>query len=322
MLQHGDGSFAIIGFVDDDPAKLGAEVPALGTDDEFAELMPAKPSTFRVLGDHRTLKMLNRKHHVRTLILAKTGNLRPELLKELMDCLEAGVEIVSMTSLHEQLTGRVPVEHVKGHWQIAMPTEHPGTATLWPIAKRGMDIVLASIGLVLLGLALPIIALAICLDGRGPIFYTQTRLGKGGKPFRVFKFRSMRPSAEEDTAVWAKRNDPRVTRVGRLLRLSHVDEFPQFLNVLKGEMSAVGPRPERPEFLDELVDDIPFYTVRHAVKPGMAGWALVNHGYGSSKRDALLKLQYDLYYIKHQGPWLDAVILLKAFVHSFGMRGR
>jgi len=171
-------------------------------------------------------------------------------------------------------------------------------------------------------LATPFIALAIYLDSSGPIFYTQERIGRGGKMFRVYKFRSMIIEAEKKGAVWATEGDSRITRVGKFLRKTHVDEFPQFLNILKGEMSAVGPRPERPEFVKELAQEIPFYRVRHAVKPGMAGWGLVNQGYGSSKEDALIKLQYDLYYIKHQSLWLDVVILLKTILDTLSFGGR
>jgi len=153
-----------------------------------------------------------------------------------------------------------------------------------------MDIVLASLGLFLLALTTPFIAAAIYLDSPGPIFYRQERVGKGGRIFRAYKFRSMVPDAEKGRAVWAKEDDPRVTRMGRILRRTHVDEFPQFLNILKGEMSAVGLRPERSEFVEELAKEIPFYRVRHAVKPGMAGWGLVKQGYGASKEAALLKL--------------------------------
>lgn len=134
--------------------------------------------------------------------------------------------------------------------------------------------------------------------------------------------RSKVSDAEKGNAVWAEKKDPRVTRVGRLLRKTHVDEFPQFLNILKGEMSAVGPRPERPEFVEELVREIPFYRVRHAVKPGMAGWGLVKQGYGATKEDALVKLRYDLYYIKHQSLWLDLIILLKTIIDTLTFRGR
>jgi lipopolysaccharide/colanic/teichoic acid biosynthesis glycosyltransferase len=232
------------------------------------------------------------------------------------------VDIILMPVLYEQLTGRVPIEHVAAQWCVAMPVGHPGTHGLWPLVKRFIDVVLASIGLALLGLALPLIAAAIHLDSPGPIFYLQERVGQGGQRFHLFKFRSMVSEAESDRAIWASRDDPRVTRVGRLLRATHLDEFPQFVNILKGDMSAVGPRPERPEFVEELATEIPFYRVRHAVKPGMAGWGLVRQGYGASRDDAVLKLQYDLYYIKHQSPWLDLVILLKTIVHTITFRGR
>jgi len=170
---------------------------------------------------------------------------------------------------------------------------------------------------------LPFIALAIYLDSPGPIFYTQERVGTMGKIFRVYKFRSMVPDAEKEReAVWAKKGDPRVTRVGRLLRATHVDEFPQFLNILKGEMSVVGPRPERPEFVAELETEIPFYRIRYSIKPGMAGWALVRQGYGASKEDAIIKLEYDLYYIKHQSLWLDLTIVLKTIADTLTFRGR
>ena len=228
-----------------------------------------------------------------------------------------------MPVMYEALTGKVPVEHIGDNWYVAMPIHHPGTGGLYPPIKRAMDVVLASLGLVLLGLAFPFIALAIYLDSRGPIFYTQERVGKGGRIFGAFKFRSMVPDAEKQgQAVWAKKGDPRVTRVGRLLRATHVDEFPQFLNIIRGEMSAVGPRPERPEFVAQLEKEIPFYRTRHCVKPGMAGWGLVKQGYGASREDALVKLQYDLYYIKHQSVWMDVVILLKTIVDTLTLGGR
>ena len=138
----------------------------------------------------------------------------------------------------------------------------------------------------------------------------------------MYKFRSMIPNAEQGQAVWASENDPRITRVGRFLRKTHFDEFPQFINILKGEMSVVGPRPERPEFVENLSEEIPFYKVRLAVKPGMAGWGLIHQGYGSSKEDALEKLQYDLYYIKHQSLWLDIYILAQTFWDTLTLGGR
>jgi len=325
LFQHSDGAYQIVGFIDDDPTKQGRVVTREQRDEGKGGKAPSPHplhSSYRVVGNRYALREFITQHQISTLILAITHEVNGELLQILMDCLELGVEIIPMPVLYEELTGRVPVEHVGGNWYVAMPIYHPGIGTLWPIVKRLMDVVLASIGLILLALATPFIALAIYLDSPGPIFYTQERVGKGGKTFRVYKFRSMVPDAEKGEAIWAQERDHRVTRVGRFLRRTHVDEFPQFLNILKGEMSAVGPRPERPEFAEQLAAEIPFYRVRHAVKPGMAGWGLVKQGYASSREDALLKLQYDLYYIKHQSLWLDIVILLKTIVDTVTLKGR
>lgn len=322
LLENDAGTHRIVGFVDDDAGMLDRRVPVPAADANGAQLTSIDAQASRVLGTRDDLKSLVRRHRIRTLVLAVTDELDPELFRILTDSLELGVEIVPMSRLYEQITGRVPVEHVGGDWHLAMPLEHPGTGTLQPMLKRVFDILAASFGLLMLAPFLPLIALAIRLESPGPIFYTQRRIGRGGRLFRVFKFRSMQRDAEEGDAVWSQARDPRVTKVGKILRASHVDEFPQFLNILRGEMSAVGPRPERPEFLERLAADIPFYTVRHAVKPGMAGWALVNCGYGSSMADALRKLQYDLYYIKHQSVALDIVIILKTVLHSLGLQGR
>ncbi|RLA82151.1 MAG: hypothetical protein DRG31_07810 [Deltaproteobacteria bacterium] len=214
------------------------------------------------------------------------------------------------------------MQFVGNSWYVAMPLDHPLTKPLNQAIKRIFDVVAASLGLAFLLPLFPIIAFAIYLDSPGPIFYTQLRVGRGGRLFRLYKFRSMVPDAEKEKPVWAREGDPRVTRVGRILRRTHLDEFPQLINILKGDMSAVGPRPERPEFVEELSKEIPFFRVRHAVKPGMAGWGLVKYGYASSKEDSLYKLQYDLYYIKHWSLWLDVVILLKTVIDTITFRGR
>ena len=320
LLQHDDGTHRIVGFIDDDPTRQGTRV--VPRPSEGVPVTPIDAKAFTVLGSRDTLRELIGRHRIRTLVIAITDELDPDLYRVLTDCLELGVEIVPMSQLYERLTGRVPIQHVGDDWHLAMPLEHPGTRTLQPLLKRTFDVLSASLGLLLLAPFVPLIAAAIYLESPGPIFYTQARVGKGGRKFRVFKFRSMRPNAEEGDAVWSQAGDPRVTRVGKLLRATHVDEFPQFVNILRGEMSAVGPRPERPEFLEELTAQIPFYTVRHAVKPGMAGWALINCGYGASEDDTRRKLQYDLYYIKHQSLLLDIVIILKTVLHSVGLEGR
>lgn len=314
ILEHENGAYQVAGFVDDDSRKQ---------DHIIATRMNGRSATvLRVLGSREALPDLIARHRITTLVLAVTDQIDGKLLQTMMDCLECGVEIVPMPVLYEQLTGRVPIEHVGENWYVSMPIDHPGTRATRLVVNRIFDVVAAGVGMLFLLAALPVIAAAIYLDNPGPIFYRQKRVGKGGRHFWVYKFRSMVPNAENGKAVWAKKDDPRVTRVGALLRKTHVDEFPQFINILKGQMSAVGPRPERPEFVEELTASIPFYRVRHAVKPGMAGWGLVKQGYGDSREEALLKLQYDLYYIKHQSLWLDIIILLKTVLDTIGFRGR
>ncbi|HEV2661019.1 MAG TPA: sugar transferase, partial [Ktedonobacteraceae bacterium] len=177
-------------------------------------------------------------------------------------------------------------------------------------------------GLLALLLALPVVGVLIALDSPGPIFYRQERLGYRGKKFAIYKFRSMRLDAErEGRAAWTSEHDPRITGIGRFMRATHLDELPQVLNVLRGEMSVIGPRPEREEFVKELEKTVPFYRCRLMVKPGLSGWAQVKYHYGRSDYDALVKLQYDLYYIKHQSFLLDVFILLKTVGEVFSLNG-
>jgi exopolysaccharide biosynthesis polyprenyl glycosylphosphotransferase len=174
-----------------------------------------------------------------------------------------------------------------------------------------MDIAFATVGIILSFILFPFIALAIVLDSPGPVFFRQERVGKNEKFFTLYKFRTMRVDAESGTgAVWAQKNDPRVTRLGEFLRKSRIDELPQFFNILKGDMSLVGPRPERPEFVEKLKIIIPYYSERHVVRPGVTGWAQVRYPYGASVEDALEKLRYDLYYIKYISPLFDFMIIL------------
>ena len=195
---------------------------------------------------------------------------------------------------------------------------------MFSICKRAIDIVLSCIGLLLTLPFFPLIALAIKLYSPGPVFFSQERFGSKEKRFALYKFRTMRQDAEKVTgAVWAEKNDPRVTKLGRFFRGSRIDEIPQLFNVLKGDMSFIGPRPERPEFVEKLKLVIPYYSKRHFIKPGLSGWAQVRYPYGSSVEDAFEKLRYDLYYIKNICPFLDTLIFFETIkVVLFGRGGR
>jgi exopolysaccharide biosynthesis polyprenyl glycosylphosphotransferase len=229
-----------------------------------------------------------------------------------MEGYEAGLTLTPMPLLYERITGRVPVEHVNQNWVVVFPIGGPSVFDVYPLLKRVMDIILALIGLAIFLLMLPFIALAIKLDSSGPIFYMQERTGKAGKPFRVIKLRTMVQDAEKRSGpLWAAKGDPRITTVGRFLRKSRLDEVPQIINVLRGEMSMVGPRPERPKFVEMLSEEIPFYNTRHVIRPGVTGWAQVKYRYGSSTYDSMVKLQYDLYYIRHRSLLLDLLILIR-----------
>lgn len=213
--------------------------------------------------------------------------------------------------LDENLTSRIPVEHIKDQWHLSLPIQVVASPFYF-CWHNVMDGVFVIIGTVVLVVILPILALLIYLDSPGPIFYSQERLGLRGKSFCIYKFRSMQTDAERaGHAVWATEGDPRVTRIGRVMRAIHLDELPQVLNILRGDMSLIGPRPEREAFAAELERDAPFYRFRLTVKPGLTGWAQVKYPYGNTKEDALIKLEYDLYYIKHQSLMLDIFIIFK-----------
>jgi sugar transferase (PEP-CTERM system associated) len=242
------------------------------------------------------------------LALEERRNALP--LPDLLRAKTTGVHVNEISSFLERETGRVDLATVSPSWFIFSDGFTAGQRVS-KVAKRIFDIV-ASV--IVLALTLPFIllaALVIKLDSRGPVFYRQTRVGLYGESYRINKLRTMRTDAEANGAIWASENDPRITRVGRFLRQTRVDELPQLWNVLKGEMSFVGPRPERPEFVADLETQIPFYAERHMVKPGLTGWAQVNYPYGASVEDARAKLEYDLYYAKNYTPFLDVVILLQ-----------
>jgi len=273
-----------------------------------------------ILGEWDDTKALIQQHKIDALIIA--AKINDELVRFLPACYEMGVDVIPMTALYEHLTGRVPINYIDETWFFVLLDKNSGMYTFSSKIKRLIDISVSTMGLIFFVLILPLIAAAIYIDSPGPIFYKQKRVGQGGRVFSIYKFRSMKPDVEKGNPVWAENNDPRVTKVGRILRKTYIDELPQFLNILKGDMSLVGPRPERPELVEELALEIPFFKMRQAVKPGMAGWALVKQGYASSKEEAAIKLEYDLYYIKHQSLWLDAIIFFKTIFNMLTFRGR
>lgn len=271
-----------------------------------------KYSTHFFLGEDNNLPQIVLDYQVNSIILPVAENIPDSSLKAIADCSELGCEFVSTSRLYEQISGRIPVQHITNSWFVSELNVSDRLA--YQMGKRLMDIGLSLVGLLATGLLVPVLSLAIKLDSPGPIFYSQIRAGKNGRPFRIYKFRSMVHGAEKQGAVWAKVNDSRVTRLGTFLRKTRLDELPQLYNVLLGDMSLVGPRPERPEFIERLSQEIPFFNKRQLVVPGLTGWAQVNYPYGASTADALEKLQYDLYYIKNRSMFLDLEILLRTIL--------
>lgn len=263
------------------------------------------------------------RHHQANLVVVAMGEKRARMpLEELLRCRMLGVPILAGEDFLEAIAGRILADHIRPSWLIFSPGFK--TNELRRLSKRGVDIFLSALGLLL---ALPLTALtalAVRLDSRGRVIYRQERVGQYGRLFEILKFRTMVEDAEKDTGpVWATAGDARVTRVGRFLRKSRLDEIPQMWNVLKGDMSFVGPRPERPLFVERLTARLPYYSERHNVKPGITGWAQVCYPYGSSEAAALEKLNYDLYYIKHSSFSMDVMILVQtARIMLFGGGGR
>ena len=230
--------------------------------------------------------------------------------KELLSCRFAGIEIIEAVTFYEQATGQLRVKDINPGWFIYSTGFGFGNIILF--CKRSLDLLFALLGIILILPILPLIALAIKLESPGDILFSQRRVGENGRDFRIYKFRSMRHDAEADGgAVWAQEKDPRITRVGNFLRKTRLDEIPQLFNVFIGDMAFVGPRPERPEFVVGLEEEIPYYGNRHALKPGVTGWAQVRYPYGASVEDSLMKLKYDLYYIKNFSIFLDLKIMLE-----------
>ena len=265
----------------------------------------------RVLGHSGDLERLVAEHDISVLLLSVSPLRSHELLPQLRPLRYVGVEIMDYISLSEELAGEIPLTHINDEWLMTVAL-NSSVVQIRKI-KRAVDLVVSVAGLIP-GIPLILVsALLIKLTSRGPVIYRQQRVGHGGMVYTLYKLRTMRVDAERSGAVWAGQRDPRVTRVGYYLRKWRIDELPQLFNVLKGEMSLVGPRPERPEFVGKLAVLIPFYTERLLVQPGLTGWAQIRYPYASSFEAASRKLQFDLYYIKNMGFLMDMAILLKTF---------
>jgi len=275
----------------------------------------------RALGAAGDLLDVAERHGIHRVVVAPRLNLSAGAIAALTSAVERGIEVLDFNTAYEELTGKIAVEHVGDQWLAALPTRLT-TSSMEELSMRALDLLGAIIGLGACILLFPVIGLLIRLTSPGPIIYRQERLGRGGRRFIIHKFRSMRVDAEASGPRWAREADARVTSVGRLLRRTHLDELPQLWNVLRGDMSLVGPRPERPEFTNTLSREIPFYRLRLAVRPGLTGLKQLKVGYAASVDEHLEVLRHDLYYIKHRSLPLNLAIIARTIGTVVGRTGR
>ena len=291
ILDQREFAYSVVGFIDDDRSRIGERIVNPG-----------------IVGTPADIPRLITKHQIDRIIVGLADRRGKLPVEELLAAKMAGVRVEDATTTYERVTGKILIDDLRPSWLIFSDGFRVSRMTRW--MKRTIDLALS---LVLAILAFPFMvltAIAIAIESGRPVLYCQERVGENGKTFTLCKFRSMRTDAEKGgTPIWAKDRDDRVTRVGRFIRTTRLDELPQIWNVVRGDMSFVGPRPERPYFVAELAKEIPFYQQRHAVKPGLTGWAQVKYRYGSSLEDAMEKLRYDLYYIKHLSVFFDLTIV-------------
>ncbi len=277
----------------------------------------------QVLGEIDQIQEVIEKARAHKVVVSITERRGVLPVRELLSCkLAGGVDVVDSLTFYEQMTGKLLIENIQPSWFIY--SNGFRVTAFMRFYKRMFDLLFSGLGIVLALPALPVIALLVKFDSPGPVLFRQKRVGERNREFFVYKFRTMCQDAEKQTgAVWAQANDPRITRVGGILRKTRLDEIPQLFNVLKGDMSFVGPRPERPEFVEKLNEKIPYYAKRHFMKPGVTGWAQVCYPYGASEEDALEKLRYDLFYIKNYSLMLDFLIIFETIkVVLYGRGGR
>ncbi|TXE17093.1 sugar transferase [Psychroserpens burtonensis] len=306
-LNQSDPNYKIVGFINSEPKS-------------------ESPIKFKGLKEFKSVDLLQviKEEKISEILVASYNSetITPEVYHDLILLLDQGFAIREYTQVFEEITYRVPVQFVGKDFYKYFPFSRSNQNTLYLFFHRVFDILFSVIGLFIGVLLLPFILLGNLIANKGPLFYFQERVGQNGKLFEIVKLRSMIVNAEAAGAKWAEKNDSRITKFGVFLRRSRLDEVPQFVNVLKGDMSIIGPRPERSFFVNELSRIIPFYETRHIVKPGLTGWAQVNTRYGSSVDDSLTKLQYDLYYIKHRSVFLDINIVVKTLSTILYYRGQ
>ena len=291
LYDRRDLGVEIVGFIDPDPARIGSPV-----------LNPG------VIGTIEDIPSIVRKYAVDEVVVSLSDARGKLPMDKLLEMKLEGVSFEHLASVYEKYTGKIAVENLRPSWLIFSPGFKK--SQFLRVAKRSLDVGAALVGLVFGAPIMLLVAAAVRVSSPGPVLYRQERVGLRNQIFRVIKFRSMRQDAEKGTgAVWATKGDSRVTPIGGFLRRTRLDELPQLWNVLRGDMSFVGPRPERPEFVSSLTEEIPFYGQRHSVRPGLTGWAQVRYTYGASREDAMEKLQYDLFYIKNMSIALDLFII-------------
>jgi lipopolysaccharide/colanic/teichoic acid biosynthesis glycosyltransferase len=307
-LENIDPHYKIIGFVSADAIEnIDSKVPHYVQHIERDELA-----------------FFANKNGVSEIVIAsqKAQGITPELYQQLLQLLESGKIIREYTQVYESKTQRIPVHHMAGDFYQFFPFSRSNQNKLYLSIVRIFELGLSMTGLFVGITLLPLIVFGNWIGNRGTLFYTQERVGKDGVVFSILKLRTMIKNAETNGAVFTVVNDSRVTGFGKFLRKTRIDEFPQFYNVLRGDMAVVGPRPERPFFVKEIAELMPFYGTRHIIKPGLTGWAQVNYSYGETIGDSLIKLQYDLYYIKHRSIYLDLNIALKTITTVLFYRGQ
>lgn len=285
--------------------------------EESADSLEGKPR----LGASENLVTICRQRSV-DLVVVATNHIRDPLMRALLECKSQGIAIRDVLTVYKDIAGKIPVLYMTDTWFLFGPSFQVVASPLTRRTQQFLDLGLALTGLLLSAPIMLLAAVAIRLESKGPIIFRQVRVGLNEKPYTIYKFRTMRTDAEQTTgAVWASPDDPRVTRIGKFLRRTRIDELPQIFNILLGHMSVIGPRPERPEFVARLKERIPYYPLRFLIKPGLTGWAQVNYRYGASEEDALQKLQYELYYLMERSVFLNFVILVRTIQTVLFHRG-